>query len=111
MRIEFVNPEHTIIARWLSDSEVEILEPGHPDFDEASLTASAYVPPSEEAILAEQAALARDRRNSLLVSCDWTQLPDAPVDQTAWAVYRQALRDITDQPGFPANVNWPEPPA
>lgn len=52
----------------------------------------------------------RFERNSLLVACDWTQLPDAPVDQTAWAVYRQALRDITDQEGFPSSVVWPVPP-
>ena len=52
----------------------------------------------------------RNKRNKLLAECDWTQLPDAPVDQTAWAAYRQALRDITDQEGFPANVTWPVKP-
>jgi hypothetical protein len=24
-----------------------------------------------------------------------------------WATYRQALRDLTDQPGFPDQINWP----
>lgn len=52
----------------------------------------------------------RSKRDALISSCDWTQLPDAPVDQTAWAVYRQALRDITDQEGFPSSVVWPVPP-
>jgi hypothetical protein len=52
----------------------------------------------------------RSQRNALLSSCDWTQLPDAPVDQTACAAYRQALRDITDQEGFPSSVVWPVPP-
>lgn len=52
----------------------------------------------------------REERNNRLAVCDWTQLPDAPVDQTAWAFYRQELRDITDQEGFPANVIWPVPP-
>lgn len=52
----------------------------------------------------------REQRNKLLIASDWTQLPDAPVDQTAWAFYRQELRDITDQEGFPANVIWPVPP-
>lgn len=35
---------------------------------------------------------------------------DAPVDQAAWAVYRQALRDVPQQEGFPENIVWPESP-
>ena len=55
---------------------------------------------------------ARDRRAALLAACDWTQLPDVP-DSTRllWTLYRQALRDITHQPGFPVQIQWPEPPA
>lgn len=56
---------------------------------------------------AQQAAVVRDERNHRLSECDWTQLPDAPADATAWATYRQALRDITSQPGFPWDVEWP----
>lgn len=36
-------------------------------------------------------------RNAQLAASDWTQLPDAPVDKTAWATYRQALRDLPSQ--------------
>ena len=36
----------------------------------------------------------RNYRDRLLKESDWTQLPDAPVDQEAWATYRQALRDF-----------------
>lgn len=50
----------------------------------------------------------RGHRNLLLKECDWTQVSDAPVDQAAWAVYRQDLRDITSQGGFPYNVTWPD---
>lgn len=54
---------------------------------------------------------ARLRRNKLLSQSDWTQLPDVPLaTKEAWATYRQALRDITDQPGYPLNIVWPEPP-
>ena len=53
----------------------------------------------------------RAYRNTLLSECDWTQLPDAPVNQQAWAAYRQALRDVTGQAGFPWDVQWPEIPA
>jgi hypothetical protein len=53
----------------------------------------------------------RDERNQMLSESDWTQVADAPVDKAAWATYRQELRDITDQAGFPYNVVWPIPPA
>jgi hypothetical protein len=49
----------------------------------------------------------RYRRNALLTQSDWTQLADAPVDNLAWAVYRQSLRDITLQAGFPFDVIFP----
>lgn len=51
----------------------------------------------------------RSIRNKLLAACDWTQLPDAPVDAAVWAVYRQELRDITKQPD-PSNITWPVEP-
>lgn len=52
----------------------------------------------------------RYKRNTLLTECDWTQLPDVPIaTKEAWAVYRQALRDITDQPDQ-RNVTWPVAP-
>lgn len=51
------------------------------------------------------------RRQQLLESSDWTQLPDVPIStKNSWASYRQALRDITDQGGFPDNIDWPTPP-
>jgi len=52
----------------------------------------------------------RSSRDALLAASDWTQVADAPVDQAAWAVYRQSLRDITNQDGFPESVVWPEQP-
>lgn len=56
------------------------------------------------------AARVRSRRALLLVDSDWTQIADAPVDKAAWAKYRQALRDITSQEGFPWAVEWPHSP-
>lgn len=49
-------------------------------------------------------------RNYMLSQSDWTQLPDAQVDKAAWGAYRQALRDVTSQPGFPWVVTWPVKP-
>lgn len=57
-----------------------------------------------------QAANIRSERNERLAACDWTQLADAPVDGAEWAEYRQALRDVTKQAGFPWSVAWPESP-
>ena len=54
------------------------------------------------------------KRGAFLSQCDWTQLPDSPLtnlQKAAWSTYRQALRDLPDQPGFdPANVTWPSKP-
>lgn len=52
-----------------------------------------------------------ERRNRLLIESDWTQIPDVLLENKAdWIVYRQKLRDITLQLGYPTNVIWPEPP-
>lgn len=57
-----------------------------------------------------KAAEVRYQRNFLLANCDWTQLPDAPVDHAEWAIYRQELRDVSSQPGFPWEITWPTKP-
>ena len=57
-----------------------------------------------------QAAQIRAERNPRLSESDWTQVADAPVDKAAWAAYRQALRDITLQAGFPLVIVWPTQP-
>ena len=59
---------------------------------------------------AEQATSVRQQRGEKLKDSDWTQVADTPVDKAAWATYRQALRDITSQAGFPWTIDWPEQP-
>jgi hypothetical protein len=59
---------------------------------------------------AEQAKNVRQTRNDKLKECDWTQLADSTADKQAWATYRQALRDVPSQSGFPWTVDWPETP-
>lgn len=69
------------------------------------------IAPTDEMTEVEKLAdAARVKRNRLLKFSDWTQVPDAPVNQQDWATYRQALRDITLQDGFPENINWPTEP-
>jgi hypothetical protein len=70
------------------------------------------VEPTPEQVEAQANAM-RYERNEKLAASDWTQVDDAPLTNTqkaAWATYRQALRDITSQPGFPYSVNWPTQP-
>ena len=59
---------------------------------------------------AGQAAAVRRERDAKLTLSDWTQVADAPVDKAAWATYRQALRDVPSQSGFPYEVTWPTTP-
>jgi hypothetical protein len=66
---------------------------------------------AKAAVDASQAKAVRADRNQRLKDSDWTQVLDAPVDKAAWATYRQALRDVTAQAGFPWDVQWPEMPA
>ena len=56
---------------------------------------------------AERADSVRQERNRMIAESDWTQLPDSPVDKEAWAAYRQELRDVPTQAGFPWSVEWP----
>jgi hypothetical protein len=59
---------------------------------------------------AEMAAKVRKDRNQKLKDTDWTQVLDSPVDKSAWAAYRQELRDISLQINFPWDVIWPLQP-
>jgi hypothetical protein len=54
----------------------------------------------------------RDLRNELLLECDWTQLSDSPLTnqkQIEWQIYRQQLRDVTEQTN-PFSIEWPIAP-
>jgi hypothetical protein len=63
--------------------------------------------------LQQQTAEVLKERKAKLVASDWTQLPNSPLSaeaQAAWATYRQELRDITAQSGYPTEIIWPTPP-
>lgn len=60
-----------------------------------------------------QASSARAQRDKLLAATDWAVLPDSPLDEsskTSLKTYRQALRDVPQQEGFPNNISWPNMP-
>jgi len=53
----------------------------------------------------------RKLRSTKLTESDWTQLADSTADKTAWATYRQALRDLPSAEGFPHTMTWPTKPS
>jgi hypothetical protein len=62
---------------------------------------------------AQKESDARSERDGWLKYCDWTVMPDSPLsdsDKAAWQTYRQALRDVPAQAGFPDNITWPTKP-
>jgi hypothetical protein len=63
----------------------------------------------ETQIYSEAATAVRDERNQLISETDWMALSDSTLT-VEWATYRQALRDVTEQEGFPYNVEWPSKP-
>lgn len=108
---EIEHPVYGWIPFTADPNDIEPL--GAEVFDAAKDIAAPYLAPPEPTITERQAQLAaeaRALRNQLLTSSDWTQVADAPVDQAAWATYRQALRDVPDQLGFPADIIWPTAP-
>jgi hypothetical protein len=103
---------------------IAVLEPSDPQPNDTTLVVdknqfgeyySAWMPVTElQQILDNRTVtvFVRAKRNKLLAECDWTQAKDVP-DSTSskWTEYRQALRDITSQEGFPSNINWPQSPS
>ena len=62
---------------------------------------------------AEAATAARAERDKLIASCDWMAIKAFEAGTgvaTEWATYRQALRDVSAQAGFPNDITWPEKP-
>lgn len=59
----------------------------------------------------QQEEMCRAERDRRLAESDWSQMPDSPMlHDDEWLDYRQALRDITEQNGFPNAVEWPVKP-
>ena len=119
------NPSDAVLADWnvfpVTDKPTPAYNPATQNCNQVNPTlkagkwemAWAVTPATPEQIAERTAAKeveVRQQRNQLLSNCDWTQLPDAPVPAAPWATYRQELRDVTAQPGFPWEVVWPEEP-
>lgn len=95
--------EYSVLADWCNKNNAMIVDQG--DYYEA-----VPVPePTEQ----ELASMVRSQRDAKLSDTDYLVVPDYPIspeDLEAVKAYRQALRDITEQSGFPKNVQWPVEP-
>lgn len=97
-------------GNWAQGWEVREMFSDYIDEEGSAHTKSEQEAAYQAGLDNEASKIIRTQRNKLLSESDWTQVIDAPVDQDAWAEYRQALRDITSQKGFPHNVVWPVKP-
>lgn len=71
---------------------------------------AAFVAPTTAEINAALAADVRAERNAKLADSDWRASQDVTMSD-AWRTYRQALRDVPSQAGFPSNITWPTEPS
>jgi len=81
------------------------------EFGEVTWPPSNY--PRHPKTQVELEEIARSERDKLLLTSDWSQLPDSGLDSSkkeSWSVYRQELRNLTLQPGFPYEITWPVKP-
>jgi hypothetical protein len=100
--VSFIAPDNT----YIQDGEAVCLPPCPSPWHVFDYDLKLWVDTKKEADFWREV---RNKRSALLAQTDWTQLPDAPTEATAWTVYRQALRDVTKQPD-PENIIWPLPP-
>jgi hypothetical protein len=102
------------VTVWLDhDRETQKLVPAAPYLTDGVCFTVAVEEKTAEELQADTDSIAvkvRADRNARLAACDWTQLADSTADKAAWATYRQALRDVSAQSGFPKAVEWPETP-
>ena len=65
-------------------------------------------------LIPQDASRVRLTRDIELKKCDWRVRQDSPLSDSKvaeWKTFRQALRDIPNQAGFPTNVTWPTKPS
>ena len=122
------NPSDAVLASWnvfpVTDKPTPAYNPATQNCNQVNPTLIdgkwvmtwAVTPATPEQIAERTSAKeseVRQQRNQLLSACDWTQLADSPLDpdgKGAWALYRETLRMVPQQTGFPWEINWPPKP-
>ena len=104
---------YPVVMKATLDRKTQKIESVPPFFKDGEVFGVRVVEKSPEELAVDKKRLeeeVKNHRNYVLANTDWTRLDDVSVDKEAWAVYRQALRDITKQPGFPETIIWPVAP-
>jgi hypothetical protein len=102
-----------LLTQYVSNAQLAAAQSAAVALNDATIRSLVVTPLAPTLTTAEVAQSVRTDRNRLMVLTDWTVLPNSPfttAETTAWATYRQGLRDITTQSGFPSTVVWPVPP-
>jgi hypothetical protein len=101
-----VNP-FTVIAESYAKQFIECPDEVECDWRLTDGVWTAPPAPTDEQVAAE----VRGMRNLIIASTDWTQAADVPqAVKDKYTAYRQALRDVPAQVGFPRAINWPVAP-
>lgn len=98
---------HEVSSADFNRIDTELIETGLYLYENGILTEDS------EILRILTASAVRAKRDRLLTDCDWTQLADSPLtaeEKSRWAAYRQSLRDVPQQEGFPSSVCFPEKP-
>jgi hypothetical protein len=112
------NPSDSLLAKW---GVFPVIKADVPSYNGLTQTIKEVLPTQIDGVWTQQWVVenlpqeqaksnVRADRDKQLAETDWTQVADSPVDKEAWATYRQALRDVPAQAGFPWDVTWPESP-
>lgn len=108
----------TAVASPSYDSEAEVVSEGTPVLTDGNWTQvwtkSNLSDEVKAANATAKADAARNNRDMLLTNTDWrvslaTETGTTLSDE--WKTYRQALRDVPAQSGFPTNITWPTKPS
>lgn len=106
---DYLEGEYSGNTNYINSDKQVVTIPDRPDdYSDFDFTTKQWVTNQNKVIIS-----VLQKRQKLLSASDWTQLPNGPFTtekQAAWATYRQALRDITDQAGYPYSVEWPVAP-
>ena len=108
INVQFKDSTETTVIATFESAQDETQYPNQLAIEETDARYVAFV-----AITSGAGAVDKRKRNDLLSSSDWTTGNDSPLissAQTEWKTYRQALRDITAQSGYPDVIAWPVAP-
>lgn len=107
--VQFKDSTETLIVAEFACPQDPDQYPNQAAIDETHPLYVAFVEQTSGAV-----AEAKRKRGELLVGSDWTTGNDSPLSaakQDEWKIYRQTLRDITAQSGYPDTIIWPTQPA